>query len=732
MIDYIRTYKQFTSSHYFYEGVRMTAGVMLPVLLLSYYGQFGVGMTVALGAMGVGITDILGPIHHRRNGMLITMLMMFVTIIATGLSASHTWLTILLLIVLPFFFSMIGIYGLRASSAGMACMLMLVFNIDKFLTPSQVFQIALLTLTGGAWYFLLSIGLYHLRPYKMVQQVLGDSMRETARYLRIKGSFYNEGADIDKSYQALAETQAQVHHTHEALRELLFKTSIVKESTAAGRMLVMAFVDIVDLFEHIMTSQQEYSLLHEQFDKTGLMRSFGGVIRHLADDLEELGIAYQEGRMSKPPDKMQFEVSSLEALFLKERQTLLNEENANAFISLRHVLNSIKDLQGRIDILHSYTVNNANVPKTGRSEKEHRRFISRSDYSPRILLNNLNVDANIFRHSVRVCVALLAGYVLSIFLPLGHDYWILLTIIVILKPAYALTRQRNTQRLGGTFVGAALAALILFTVQQTGILIAIIMILMIVTYSFIRVNYFISAICMTAYVIIALHFSKTGTIVTLLGDRIIDTAIGSFISFIFLYLIPPRWEHESIRSLCIDVLNANKNYYAYIAGAFAGNKWIQEQYKLKRKDSYVAMANLGDAFQRMLNEPKSKRQQSEYWQQLVVLNHMLMSHIATLSAYWKQFGELYVLQEFQPVVEKTITQLTDALDVLEKGDNDVSDLNEEPDVNDIMEKPLSHAKQVAQSTDLRNSFFKTISDQFEIILRVAVDMKKIAKKTQPK
>src|SRR4030095_6816251 len=103
-------------------------------------------------------------------------------------------------------------------------------------------------------------------------------------------------------------------------------------------------------------------------------------------------------------------------------------------------------------------------------------------------------------------------YSLSIFLPVGHDYWILLTIIVILKPAYALTRQRNIQRLGGTLAGAAIAALILFTVKQTSILVGFIMICMIVTYSLIRINYFISVIFMTAYILVAFHFLKSGTI----------------------------------------------------------------------------------------------------------------------------------------------------------------------------------------------------------------------------
>jgi uncharacterized membrane protein YccC len=41
-------------------------------------------------------------------------------------------------------------------------------------------------------------------------------------------------------------------------------------------------------------------------------------------------------------------------------------------------------------------------------------------------------------------------------LPFGRGYWILLTVIIILKPGYSLSKQRNIQRLIGTLVGVAI------------------------------------------------------------------------------------------------------------------------------------------------------------------------------------------------------------------------------------------------------------------------------------
>src|SRR4030095_2064485 len=55
-------------------------------------------------------------------------------------------------------------------------------------------------------------------------------------------------------------------------------------------------------------------------------------------------------------------------------------------------------------------------------------------------------------------------------------------------------------------------------------------------------------------------------------------------------------------------------------------------YKLARKDVYLNSANLSATFQRMLSEPKSKQGAEKDIHQFVVLNHILFSNTANLSA----------------------------------------------------------------------------------------------------
>ncbi|HCF63604.1 MAG TPA: hypothetical protein DEU93_05090 [Chitinophagaceae bacterium] len=61
--------------------------------------------------------------------------------------------------------------------------------MDTRIAQGSVEQHALMIGAGGAWYMLYSMLLYRIRPYKIVQQVLGDFVLHLAAYLRTRGNF---------------------------------------------------------------------------------------------------------------------------------------------------------------------------------------------------------------------------------------------------------------------------------------------------------------------------------------------------------------------------------------------------------------------------------------------------------------------------------------------------------------------------------------------------------------
>jgi uncharacterized membrane protein YccC len=224
----------------------------------------------------------------------------------------------------------------------------------------------------------------------------------------------------------------------------------------------------------------------------------------------------------------------------------------------------------------------------------------------------------------------LIGFLVSKLFPVGyHSYWILLTILVLLKPAYSLTKQRNIERLIGTIIGAVVGALILIFIKDQTALFIFLLLFMVAAYSFQRLNYIVSVLFMTPYILILFSFLGENNL-NIAQERIIDTFIGSFIALSASYLVLPNWESHQFKDFMQEVLIANYQYLQKVAIILSGGKIDITAYKLARKNVYVSSANLGSAFQRMLSEPKSKQQNSKELHKFVVLNHMLSSYTATL------------------------------------------------------------------------------------------------------
>jgi uncharacterized membrane protein YccC len=652
----LQTTRRFFSSFYFYEGVRVTIGIMLPVFLGIYLRHTSWGIAAAIGALAAAITDFPGPLHHRVNGILAVAGSVLLITLVTGLVIHHPLWLGLFIASSGFVFALITVYGNRASQIGTASLVILTLLIDENRVVTSYLQLALITVAGAAIYLLLSLLLHSLRPYKLVQQVLGQCIQDTANFLEVKAEFYQAQPNFDELYQRLTEAQLQVNQSQQNVREIMFKTrSMVKESTHTSRVLVLSFLDLVDLFESMMASQPNYRLMHAALGNHALFDAFRQMLLHLAGELQTTGEAFAENKPYPPNPSTLEKLETLNQLFADTRQQELNQDSIEAFITMRHALDAIEDIADKLLKLQHYSTYHKGIAIE--RTIDYQRFVVPSYFSGRLLLNNLSWKSNVFRFSLRMVAAMLTGFLVSLYLPLGHAYWVLLTIVVILKPAYANTRQRNRDRLIGTLIGAMLGACILYLTVNTYVLFGIMLAFMVLSYSFWRHRYFWSVLTLSVFIVIAMHLLTPGRFETLIVDRLIDTAIGSAISFVFTLVIPPVWEKIQLPSLAAAAIQCNQRYFDYVSRAFSGQDIAVADYKWQRKQVYVALANFSDAFQRMTNEPKLMQEKAPYWQQIVVSNHVMASHIAALYTETKEVTDPVGLSSFTPIARQISNRL---------------------------------------------------------------------------
>lgn len=736
-MDYIREYRRFINSHYLADGIRVTTGVLLPSLVFGYFGLLPIGIFISLGALSVSITDNPGPIHHRRNGLLICCAAIAVVALMVGFALHTRWIFPVLLPILCFFFSMIGVYGARATALGIAALLVMVMVTHQNLHGRQVVEFSGYILAGGLWYTLLSLALYELRPYKLIQQAMGEYVLAAATYLRSRAEFYAVEADMDASYEQMMQAQVAVQQKQELVAELLFKTrNIVKESTHTSRILMMIFLDISDLLERTMSSYQDYKKLHSFFDDTAILGEYHGIIISLAKELDEIGISLISGRPSNYDPEIDKELIAEREQLHKLRIQQLNPTNLEGFISLRHILDSLDDIAARIRTLHQYTSYDAKFKKTKIKTPDPSVYVTRQPIDARQFWDNFSFKSNIFRHSLRIAIAALIAYVTGQFLPFGHSYWILLTVIVILKPGYSLTRKRNIQRLVGTVIGAAIAGGILFFVKSNTAILILLAISMIGGYSFVRWKYLLSVIMITMYLLFMFHILEPNEFSQIVQERVVDTIVGCFVAFIASLLISPIWEREQINDLMQKLVGDISSYFESVAMVFTGAAYDVSVSNEKRKNAWVALANISDAFNRMLSEPKSKRKDSREFHHFVVSSHMLVSHIATLSYYASTLKPEFVMNDYESLIKASITELNNAGAYLANpyfqphiGPTENPHASLDKKISTLLLARQEELKQGKLETQHKLFFstFKSITDQFYFVYKTSQDLQKICK-----
>lgn len=695
--------KYFLFSQYLADGVRITLEILLPSVIFAQFGMLTTGISISLGALCVSIADAPGPVEHKRNGMLYCNIFIFAMALLTGFLNYNIFLLGLLILFSSFFFTMFTVFGNRASSIGTAALLILILRMSTILPSSQILTDSFLILAGGIWYMLIALLFYKLTPYRPAQRSLGDCVHETAKFLRIKSLLFATGTNLEDEYHKLVEQQIVVSEKQDAVRELLFKDrELLKESTSIGRRLVLTFVDVVDLYERIMANWYDFELLRKKFGDTGIPDEVAGILIKFSTELDNIGQAIQSNSNYKREYDFSADLENLQS------EIAAVGESGNSNFMLKKVLVNIRKLEKNIaDILNYFNDENQAGRKV-RTPLEYSKFVSHQQINPAVFKNNLTLESSVFRHSLRMMITCGLGFTISKFISYGHhSYWILLTIVIILKPGFSLTKQRNFERLAGTLIGGLMGLLIISFVHDRIVLFFIMAFFMVGTYTYVRLKYIIMVIFMTPYLLILFNFLGLG-ILDVAGERLLDTAIASLLAFMASYFLFPFWESKQLPGYMASVLKANLEYLQKLSDILCGKKNSSLEYKLVRKELYVSTANLAAAFHRMLSEPKSKQLHATEIYEFVVLNHVLSSSIAAVTESYSANEKInYPKEIFQPI-KRSLSILGKSLQQFDK----------------TYYTELSKQITIRQSEE--NEFTdKNLTGQLDFIYKVAVDIGKV-------
>ena len=704
MSDRSQHIRYFLFSQYLADGVRTTLEIILPVIICAQFGRMDIGFSIALGALCVSISDAPGPVEHKRNGMLYCNLFVFAMALFTGFVNGNMILMGSLILFATFFFTMFSVYGARAASVGTAALLVMIFRLSDVMSPMAVLQDSLLILSGGIWYMLVALLFFRFTPYRPAQRSLGECIHETAKYLRIKAALYDTGINLEDEYRKLVEQQIVVNEKQDAVRELLYKNrELTKESTTSGKILILTFSDLMDLYEQITATWYNYESLRERFAHTGILQDVSAVINKISDELDNIGLAIQSNSIHKKQYELIPELDKLKA-----KIDALTETNSSKLV-LKKILVNLRNLGERVDELMNYFRTSKHLKRKLYSDNDYARFVSHQQIDLSLFRNNMHLESSVFRHSLRMMLTCVVGFLITKLISTGHhSYWVLLTTIVILKPGFGLTKQRNTERLIGTIAGGLLGVLILLFIHDRNVLFGLIAFFMLGTYTYQRLNYQVMVIFTTPYVIILFYLLGMGSL-NIVQERLLDTGIACVLAFMANYFLFPHWEFRHFKNYMLSALKANIGYLVKLRDMPFGRKVPSIEYKLVRKELYVSIANLSAAFHRMLSEPKSKQQDSKKVYRFVVLNNVLSSNVAGLSSGLNESGLVSWPTENFRQLQRAIKNLEA---VLQK--NDPGYL---PADTNLVVTNITAGNQLPD---------KHLTSQLEFIIKISIDIGKVA------
>ena len=741
-MNYTSELKKFVTSQYIYSGVRIALAVVIPSIILAYLGVLKQFFLFPLGTIFLALTDMPGPFHRRRNSLILALFFYFSISLVAGLLKDFPILIFLEIIIFGLFFTMLGIYGKRLDIVGSLTLVVFAIFIDGAPGVHSALWNACVFSLGAAWFFIVFLLVTVLKPYKLAEQMIGENYIELGKYLRLKSQFYLKNPDFEAIYSQIFGLEVRIKEHQEATREVVFKTrQMVRESTSTSRLLMQLFLNSFDLHEMLILSTNDYKKLQKSFGDKEILEKINLYLNKLSNELINIGISIQGGMKASPIINISDELHQLHEEFFELRNKEMNAETLENFMILRQIFLRITEISDEIQTIYKLKTQNIKLVKSLSTGLDLEKFVTKEEkLNHKVFINNFSLKSNHFRHAIRITLAMMIGYAISKFqfLNIHKVYWILITILAIMRPVYSITKRRNILRIYGTVAGAIVGFVIVYYITNPIVLLGIFLVCLMLTFSLLKDKYAWAVFFMTVYIFLIFDFMKPGNFNDIFLERLFDTLIAAVIVFLVSYLVLPVWEHQKNKTLILKYIKANDKYFNRIIDILNQKNIEIQDYKMSRKEAIISLANLSDNFQKMLSDPKDQQKNLENIHLFVTTAHLFTAYVASLSQYALK-GENYSEIDLSGWKNKINNELIIAKSILE---------NEKPEEKNTLSSEISTADQVDEllekrKKEIREEEFldrrdpkvishltelKNIKELLELIYNEAREQRKIAKK----
>jgi uncharacterized membrane protein YccC len=621
-----------------YTALRMTLGTMLPgIVLILIFNQFVAGIACALGAFCTSMVDVPAPLWRKHRHMLLGTFVVGIVSWLSILSFQHPIALWSMLLGVCFLSGVAVAYGTLATAMGIAAMMAVVMALAEHSADVDLWVYLAWVIIGGLWYTYFCLATCRLFQHQMARRVLGECLFATADYLAARSQFYMPAIPLEQCHRTMMTTQVAVIEAQQAARDLVLNNLFVGKCSPNDPERIRLFnilTDIIDMHDSVLAMQTNFDSLRNDFEQTDALDFMRDLLRKTSRELSRVAIAVVKGGALTHRFNIKAELRALEyevelAHNVSAVPVLKAAWSRGRTISLM-MEKLIQDLQS--------TTNTSGISLEVIEQRYYRP-------SQKKHIEHLQWSSPALRFALRLTLAIAFGMAISEYFG-AHRIWIIITIMVVLRPGFGLSQQRNKHRLIGTLLGCLATPIIFWGVPQHTMQFWIMAGSFFLCFSFARLNYLISVFFTTIALLLLYHFMAPQ--LTLVGERAIDTLIGTVIGAVAGYVFP-TWEFQL---LAPQIAAALRSFRRYAKEVFAPILNAAD-YRIARRDALVDLTALSASYQRLLQDPIKKQIQAHEVGELVLQCNVLVSEIATLAHMRSENKELSELAEFKSVA-KTI------------------------------------------------------------------------------
>ena len=648
------------------NGLSVAVGVGLTGLCVGLALGFPAAVAAATGALCVSLPDRNDPL--RLKSWLIGFGFVC-TVFFTALSSFARFSDPAFIAATAFTgiaCGLISAYGRWSLSVAMAGVLAFVFAMGQvFATPSDAADRLMLTVCGALFYAVYALVTGWLFDDRGRRLLLSEAMQAFAAYLRAKATVYNPDTTGHGAFRALIEAHATLADRLQVARDTLFARRVHRIQLKRIDVLIA----LLDAFETVLSSDADLEILRAAPHRD-LMWRLNRFVHEMADEVERLTLALRARRGHASPGPHGEETRLLLAAL----------EEARAAAPHDPVLPALSSTINKLVLADSYiatlavALDDATPPSGLAASLDLNLFRQSAPRGIGVLLRQFRWRAPALRYAIRLALAMTTGLALTLIFPrFAHANWVLLTIALIMRANYSVTRQRRWDRVTGTLIGCALAVFFINTMPAP-VLLLLIVLAVGTSHAYGLVAYRITAIGASISSLLLLHFVDP-LVHPQFFERIVDTLIGAGLSWMFSYLLP-NWERHDLPRTVKGLLDADAGF-AQVALSRAPTT---QRYRLARKQAIDAVAQLSGAIRRLADEPNANRRALAALGELLAANYLLASDLISMPVLMKLRA-----QELEPAGADAAIAATRArvVELLKPGSD-----GQEPDVR---ERPsLSH------------------------------------------